>query len=124
MEYRGAHQKVLIFVEGVYSMDGAIPDLPGIVAPRNRYRTYLMVDEAHSIGVLGARGFGVREHFGLVGAVVDIWMGTLSKTLASCGGYIAGSGALVAYLRYTAPGFSTASASRRRTPRPPWRPWR
>lgn len=104
-EHRGTHRKVLIFVEGVYSMDGDIPDLPGIVALRNRFRTFLMVDEAHSIGVLGARGFGIREHFGLDGAAVDIWMGTLSKTLASCGGYVAGSAALVEYLKYTAPGF-------------------
>jgi 8-amino-7-oxononanoate synthase len=64
-----------------------------------------MVDEAHSIGVLGARGRGIREHFGLSGGDVDIWMGTLSKSLASCGGYIAGSRALILNLKFGAPGF-------------------
>ena len=64
-----------------------------------------MVDEAHSIGVLGERGGGIGEHFGINPADVELWMGTLSKSFASCGGYIAGSGALVEYLKYTAPGF-------------------
>jgi len=64
-----------------------------------------MIDEAHSFGVLGECGFGIGEHFGVAGADVDIWMGTLSKALASCGGYIAGSRALVQYLKYTTPGF-------------------
>ena len=64
-----------------------------------------MVDEAHSLGVLGRTGAGLREHFGVDGTDVDIWMGTLSKTLASCGGYIAGEHALVEYLKYSAPGF-------------------
>jgi 8-amino-7-oxononanoate synthase len=102
---RSQHDRVLIFIEGVYSMDGDIPDLPRFIALRNRYKTYLMVDEAHALGALGARGFGIREHFDLAGNEVDIWMGTLSKTLASCGGYIAGSHALVEYLKYSAPGF-------------------
>ncbi len=64
-----------------------------------------MVDEAHSLGVLGSTGRGIRESFDLVPGDVDIWMGTLSKTLAGCGGYIAGSRALVENLRYLAPGF-------------------
>jgi 7-keto-8-aminopelargonate synthetase-like enzyme len=64
-----------------------------------------MVDEAHSMGVLGARGFGIGEHFGVDPADVDIWMGTLSKTLAACGGYVAGSSAVIDCLRYSAPGF-------------------
>jgi 8-amino-7-oxononanoate synthase len=64
-----------------------------------------MVDEAHSFGVLGRRGLGIREHFGLEGCAVDIWMGTLSKTLAGCGGYIAGERALVDNLRFVSPGF-------------------
>jgi 7-keto-8-aminopelargonate synthetase and related enzymes len=65
----------------------------------------LMVDEAHSLGVLGDTGRGVAEAAGVDPASIDILMGTLSKTLASCGGYIAGSSALVEYLKYTAPGF-------------------
>ena len=104
-EHRGAHERVLIFLEGVYSMDGDIPDLPRFVELKNKHKTFLMVDEAHSIGVLGEHGFGIREHFGLAGVAVDMWMGTLSKTFASCGGYIAGSRVLVEYLKYTAPGF-------------------
>jgi 8-amino-7-oxononanoate synthase len=104
-QHRDAHERVLIFIEGVYSMDGDIPDLPKFVALKKKFKTYLMVDEAHSFGVLGARGLGIREHFGLAGTDVDIWMGTLSKTLASCGGYIAGSGALIEYIKYTVPGF-------------------
>jgi 7-keto-8-aminopelargonate synthetase-like enzyme len=64
-----------------------------------------MVDEAHSIGVLGAHGHGIGEHFQVNRADVDIWMGTLSKTLASCGGYVAGASRLIEYLRYTTPGF-------------------
>ena len=69
-----------------------------------------MIDEAHSMGVLGATGRGIGEHFGVDRGDVDIWMGTFSKTLGSCGGYIAGCKALVEYLRYTAPGFVFAAA--------------
>lgn len=64
-----------------------------------------MVDEAHSIGVLGATGRGVGEHFDVERPDVDLWMGTLSKSLAGCGGYVAANRAVVDYLRYTAPGF-------------------
>jgi 7-keto-8-aminopelargonate synthetase-like enzyme len=70
-----------------------------------RHRALLMVDEAHSLGVLGRTGRGIGEHFGLSRSDVDVWMGTLSKSLAGCGGYVAGSGALVKLLRYHAPGF-------------------
>jgi 7-keto-8-aminopelargonate synthetase-like enzyme len=65
----------------------------------------MLVDEAHSLGVMGPHGRGIGEHFDVEPADVDIWMGTLSKSLGSCGGYIAGSRALVEYLKYTAPGF-------------------
>ncbi|MGA2189106.1 MAG: aminotransferase class I/II-fold pyridoxal phosphate-dependent enzyme [Steroidobacteraceae bacterium] len=99
------HERVLIVVEGLYSMDGDVPDLPRFVEIKRRHRAFLMVDEAHSVGVLGRRGLGVQEHFGLDGSDVDIWMGTLSKTLASCGGYIAGEHALVEHLKCAAPGF-------------------
>lgn len=80
-----------------------------------------MVDEAHSLGVMGATGKGIREHFGLAGNDVDIWMGTLSKTLASCGGYIAGSTALIEHLKFWRPVFCTASACRRRLRLLRWR---
>lgn len=104
-ELRLRFERVLVVVEGLYSMDGDVPDLPALVALKRRHRVFLMVDEAHSIGVLGSNGGGVREHFGLAGGDVDIWMGTLSKTLAACGGYIAGERALIENLRYAAPGF-------------------
>jgi 8-amino-7-oxononanoate synthase len=64
-----------------------------------------MVDEAHSLGTMGARGLGIGEHFSIDRKEVDIWMGTLSKSLASCGGYIAGTRALVENLKFSAPGF-------------------
>jgi 8-amino-7-oxononanoate synthase len=99
------YERVLILVEGLYSMDGDIPDLPRFVDIKRRHRAFLMVDEAHSFGILGNRGLGIQEHFGLSGGDVDIWMGTLSKTLASCGGYIAGERALVEHLKCAAPGF-------------------
>jgi 8-amino-7-oxononanoate synthase len=98
-------ERVLIMLEGVYSMDGDCPDLPRFVEIKRRYRAFLMVDEAHSFGVMGPRGLGIREHFGLAGSDVDIWMGTLSKALAGCGGFIAGERALVENLKFAAPGF-------------------
>lgn len=104
-QYRRQAERVLIVLEGVYSMDGDVPDLPRFVQIKRRHRALLMVDEAHSLGVLGDTGLGIREHFGLQGGDVDIWMGTLSKSLASCGGYIAGEPALVEHLKCAAPGF-------------------
>ncbi|MGW2424676.1 type I polyketide synthase [Streptomyces sp. NPDC001709] len=102
---RHQYRRVLVVAEGVYSMDGDIADLPALVAVKRRHGALLMVDEAHSIGVLGAGGRGVGEHFGVERADVDLWMGTLSKSLAGCGGYVAADRAVVDYLRYTAPGF-------------------
>lgn len=104
-EIRGRFERVLIVVEGHYSMDGDIPDLPALIDIKRRHKAFLMVDEAHALGVLGATGRGLHEHFGVDGKDVDIWMGTLSKTLAACGGYIAGCRALVEHLKYAAPGF-------------------
>lgn len=102
---RRSFQRVLIVLEGLYSMDGDMPELPRFVEIKHRHRAFLMVDEAHSFGVVGRRGLGVREHFGLDSSAVDIWMGTLSKALAGCGGYIAGERALVDIMRYVSPGF-------------------
>jgi 7-keto-8-aminopelargonate synthetase-like enzyme len=102
---RGRHRRALIVLEGVYSADGDVPDLRRFVEVKERHGAMLMVDEAHSLGVLGATGRGIAEHAGVDPAAIEIWMGTLSKSLASCGGYIAGSSALVEYLKYTAPGF-------------------
>jgi len=104
-DQRYQFERVLIVLEGIYSMDGDFPDLPRFVDIKRRHKAFLMVDEAHSLGVMGKRGYGIREHFGLAGKDVDIWMGTLSKTLAGCGGYIAGETALVEHLKFLAPGF-------------------
>lgn len=102
---RHQYERVLVAIEGVYSMDGDIPDLPQMIAIKRRHGTFLMVDEAHSLGILGAGGLGLAEHYDVDPLEVDVWMGTLSKTLASCGGYIAGSSGLIEYLKYTTPGF-------------------
>jgi 8-amino-7-oxononanoate synthase/acyl carrier protein len=104
-EIRHEYRRVLVVVEGVYSMDGDFPDLPRFVEVKDRYRALLMVDEAHSIGTMGAHGRGLSEHFGIDSRTVELWMGTLSKAFGSCGGYIAGCSELVEYLKYTSPGF-------------------
>jgi 8-amino-7-oxononanoate synthase len=100
---RGGH--ALLVIEGHYSMDGDVPDLPAFIAAARRNRAWLMVDEAHALGVLGPRGFGSADRFNVDPGEVDIWMGTLSKSLVSCGGYIAGSRELIEYLKLMAPGF-------------------
>lgn len=102
---RGQYRRVLVVIEGVYSMDGDFCDLPRAIEVCKQHHALLMVDEAHSIGTMGATGRGISEHFGVDAREVDIWMGTLSKSFGSCGGYIAGSKSLIELLRYTAPGF-------------------
>ncbi|EFV15015.1 aminotransferase class I/II-fold pyridoxal phosphate-dependent enzyme [Segniliparus rugosus] len=102
---RGRHRRALVVVEGAYSMDGDIADLPKFIEVAKRHDAMLMVDEAHSIGVLGPRGGGVGDHFDVDRSGVDIWMGTMSKSLSSCGGYIGGSRELIQYLKYSLPGF-------------------
>ena len=102
---RGQADRALIVVEGHYSMDGDVPDLARLVEIARKHRAHLMVDEAHSLGVLGARGHGIAEHAGVDPKEIDLWMGTLSKTLSGCGGYIAGSAELIDYLKHSAPGF-------------------
>jgi 8-amino-7-oxononanoate synthase len=102
---RQYYEKVLIVIEGAYSMDGDVAPVPEFVRLKKKYGCFLMVDEAHSACVLGKTGGGVDEHFGLSGYDVDIKMGTLSKGLGTCGGYIAGRRCIVEYLRYNLPGF-------------------
>lgn len=104
-EIRSQYRRVLIAIEGVYSMDGDFADLPEFIELRRRHQALLMVDEAHSLGTMGETGHGMAEYYDIDARDVDIWMGTLSKSVASCGGYIAGSSALIELLRYTAPGF-------------------
>ncbi|MDO4586427.1 MAG: aminotransferase class I/II-fold pyridoxal phosphate-dependent enzyme [Planctomycetia bacterium] len=104
-QHRNEYRRVLIVVEGTYSMDGDFPDLPNFIDIRNKYKTLLMIDEAHSIGVLGKTGRGIGEHFDVDRKDVDLWMSTLSKTFGSCGGYISGCKELIEYLKYSAPAF-------------------
>ena len=102
---RHRFERVLIVIEGIYSMDGDYPDLPRFIDVKRRHSAFLMVDEAHSFGVMGPNGKGIAEHFAVDTRSVDIWMGTLSMALAACGGYIAGESALVEHLKLAAPGF-------------------
>ncbi len=129
---RHSYRRVLIAIEGVYSMDGDYPDLARFVDIKEKHRAMLYVDEAHSLGTMGATGRGLGEHAGVASSGVDVWMGTLSKSLASCGGYIAGTADLIEYLKYTAPGFvysvgisppnaATALAALMVLRREPWR---
>jgi 8-amino-7-oxononanoate synthase len=102
---RHQYRRVLIIIEGIYSQDGDIPDLPAFIEVKRKHQALLMIDEAHSIGVLGATGGGIGEHFGVDRAHVELWSGTMSKALAGCGGYVGGSKALIEFLKYTTPGF-------------------
>ncbi len=99
----------LVVADAVFSMDGDIFDLPAAVALCRKYNARLMMDEAHSLGVLGATGRGIEEHFNMPGSV-DIKMGTLSKTIPGVGGYIAGDTKLINFLRHTARGFVFSAA--------------
>ena len=101
---------VLVVLEGVYSMDGDICALPALIEVARRHDCMVMVDEAHSFAVLGERGLGVRELFDLAPDAVDIWMGTLSKALASHGGFVTGSHEFVQACRMQAPGMSLYAA--------------
>jgi len=102
---RGRYERALIVAEGLYSVDGDVCDLPALVELKERHQAWLMIDEAHGLGVLGERGRGVFEYFSVDPGRVDVWMGTLSKTLAACGGFIAGDAALVDFLKHAAGGF-------------------
>jgi 8-amino-7-oxononanoate synthase len=99
----------LVIVDAVFSMDGDIIDLPRVVALCRKYGAWLMIDEAHSVGVLGKTGRGIEEHFGLEGSV-DIKMGTLSKTIPSVGGYVAGKKDVIDYLRHSSRAYIFSAA--------------
>lgn len=109
-DVRGNYRRVVVAIEGAYSMDGDYPDLPRFIEMKRRHSALLYVDEAHSVGVMGATGRGLCEHFGVDPRDGDLWMGTVSKALASGGGYLAGPAALVQYLKYTTPAFVFATA--------------
>jgi len=107
---RADGRRTLVIVEGVYSMDGDCCPLPEIVDAAKEHGAFVMVDEAHSFGVLGATGRGVDEHFGMSPSDVDIWVGALSKAIPSNGGFVAGSRELVLYLQHRAGPFVFSSA--------------
>lgn len=108
-EIRRDYRRVLIAIEGLYSMDGDYPELPKFVEVKRRHKCWLYVDEAHSIGTLGATGRGAAEMFNVPRRDVECWMGTLSKSFGSCGGFVGGTANLIDYLRYTTPGYVFAA---------------
>lgn len=99
----------LVVADAVFSMDGDVIDFPKVVELCKEHNAWLMIDEAHSVGVLGKTGRGIEEHFGLEGTV-DIKMGTLSKTIPSVGGYIAGKKELISYLRHASRAYIFSAA--------------
>ena len=99
----------LVIADSVFSMDGDIIDLPKMVELCKKYNAWLMIDEAHSLGVLGKMGTGIEEHFNLYGAI-DIKMGPLSKTIPSVGGYVAANKEIVTYLRHASRAYIFSAA--------------
>lgn len=106
---RGEYRRVLIIIEGLYSMDGDYPNLPKFVEIKKRYKAWLYLDEAHSIGTLGETGRGLGEVYDVQRDDIECWMGTLSKSFGSCGGFVGASRSLIEYLRYTTPGYVFAA---------------
>ncbi|KAK3322184.1 pyridoxal phosphate-dependent transferase [Apodospora peruviana] len=94
-------KKILVAVEGLYSMEGTMVDLPGVLALKKKYKFFLYIDEAHSIGALGPHGRGVCDYFGIDPAEVDILMGTFTKSFGANGGYVAADKAVIAKLKST-----------------------
>ena len=109
LEGAPADSAKLVIADSVFSMDGDIIDLPRVVELCQQHSAWLMIDEAHSIGVLGDTGRGIEEHFGLDN-VIDIKMGTLSKTIPSVGGYVAGKKDLITYLRHASRSYIFSAA--------------
>merc|ERR1740138_1982754 len=103
-------RKIFIVVEGIYSMEGDFCRLREIVTLKNRYKAFLYLDEAHSIGAVGPTGRGVTELLGVPPDEVDVMMGTFSKSFGSAGGYVASSQAAIEALRQSAPGSTFATA--------------
>ncbi len=99
----------IVIADSVFSMDGDIIDLPKMLELTKKYNAWLMIDEAHSVGVLGKKGTGIEEHYGL-GDVIDIKMGTLSKTIPSVGGYVAAKKEIVTYLRHASRAYIFSAA--------------
>jgi 8-amino-7-oxononanoate synthase len=104
-ERRAQYKTALIVSESLFSMDGDIVDLPRMVALKQKHAAWLLLDEAHSIGVLGKEGRGLCEHTGVDPNDIDLIIGTLSKSFASCGGFICAKSSIIQWMRHTLPGF-------------------
>jgi len=102
--------RTLIIADGVFSMDGDICCLPDLIALKKEFDCYLMIDEAHATGVLGAHGRGTDEHFGVAATEVDIWTGSLAKAIPSNGGFVATSQEIAVYLQHAAAPFIFSAA--------------
>jgi 8-amino-7-oxononanoate synthase len=109
-DLRSQYKRVVVAIEGVYSMDGDYPDLPKFIEVKKRHDALLYVDEAHSLGTMGPEGRGICDFFGCDPADGDLWMGTISKALGSGGGYLAGGARLIDYLGLTTPAFVFSTA--------------
>jgi len=109
-DLRPSYRRVVIAIEGVYSMDGDYPDMPRFIAVKKKHDALLYVDEAHSLGTMGPGGRGICDFFDVDPADGDLWMGTISKALGAGGGYLAGSERLIRYLGYTTPAFVFSTA--------------
>ncbi|MFM8736025.1 MAG: aminotransferase class I/II-fold pyridoxal phosphate-dependent enzyme, partial [Pirellulales bacterium] len=109
-DLRSQYRRVVVAIEGVYSMDGDYPDLPKFLEVKRRHDALLYVDEAHSIGTMGPEGRGICDFFGVDAREGDLWMGTISKALGAQGGYLAGSERLIRYLGHTTPSFVFSTA--------------
>ncbi len=104
-ERRAEFKNTLIVSESLFSMDGDVVDLPRLVALKKKHVTWLLLDEAHSIGVLGAKGRGLCEYTGVDPREIDLIIGTLSKSFASCGGFVCAQSSVIQWMRHTLPGF-------------------
>ncbi|UXI22667.1 hypothetical protein NH340_JMT08610 [Sarcoptes scabiei] len=98
-------RKIIILIEGIYSMEGTIVDLPEVIRIKKKYKAYLYMDEAHSIGAMGNRGRGIYDYYGCDPREIDILMGTFTKSFAAAGGYIAGDKKIMDYIRYNSAAF-------------------
>ena len=109
-DLRSQYRRVVVAIEGVYSMDGDYPDLPRFLEVKRKHDAMLYVDEAHSIGTMGPEGRGICDFFGVDPREGDLWMGTISKALGAQGGYLAGPERLIRYLGFTTPAFVFSTA--------------
>lgn len=98
-----AFKKVLIVVEGIYSMEGTILNLPKLLEIKQKYKACLFIDEAHSIGAIGPTGRGITDYWRCDASCIDVLMGTFTKSFGSAGGYIAGNRQVINYLKMTSP---------------------